>query len=113
MSYTARLTITIPADLLEVGRAISRALDPDVGGADSWMPTDAGYVADTPCTAEFRDQAQAMLADPAVLHAVVAADYAARWADLMPPTLEQCVAFCALAVVGSDTASVAYMPDLP
>lgn len=99
MSYTARLTITIPAALLEVGRAISRALDPDVGGADSWMPTDAGYMADTPCTAEFHAQAIAMLADPSLLHQAVLADYAARWPDMVPPTLEQCGAFCAGASV--------------
>ena len=98
MSYTARLTITIPANLIDVGRAISRALDPDVGGADSWVPTADGYVADTPCTEAFRDQAQAMLENPALLHQSVSADYAARWPELTPPTLAECEAFCAAVV---------------
>ena len=40
-----------------------------------------------------------MLADPAMLHYAVSADYAARWADLTPPTLSECEAFCAGAVV--------------
>ena len=31
-NYTARLIITIPADLLSTGRAIARAFDPDVRG---------------------------------------------------------------------------------
>lgn len=103
MSYTARLTITIQPELLEVGRAISRALDPDVGGADSWMQTDAGFVADTPCTEAFADQVADMVADPTLLHAAVCADYAARWPDMVPPTLEECEMFCARAEIEEGT----------
>ena len=35
------------------------------------------------------------LADAAMLHAVVSADYAARWSDLTPPTLDECQSFVA------------------
>ena len=35
-----------------------------------------------------------MLANPQALHAAVSADYAARWVDMTPPTLEECEAFC-------------------
>lgn len=40
-----------------------------------------------------------LLANPAALHAAVAADYAARWPDLIQPTLAECEAFCAGAVL--------------
>lgn len=102
MSYTETLTITIPAELYDVACSISRALDPDVGGAHSFGPRldDASqYTTTTPCTPAFRAQALAMLADPAMLHAAVSADYAARWPDLTPPTLAECKAFCAGALV--------------
>lgn len=109
MSYTERLIVTIQPDLLDIGRSITRALDVDVGGAESWTPVHSSsgkelelpvaYVADTPCTPEFKAQAIAMMAAPEMLHAVVSADYASRWADLTPPTLAECEAFCAGAVV--------------
>jgi hypothetical protein len=111
MSYTARMTVTIPPELLEIGRRITRALDVDLGGYDSWTPIHdtpsdpespiVSYVADTPCTEEFKAQAEAMLADPAILHAAVEMDYEARWPDLVPPTAEECQAFCDGAMVGS------------
>jgi hypothetical protein len=109
MSYTETFTLIIQPDLIDVGRAITRALDPDVGGAESWTPLPAdpanpdseitGYTVSTPCVPEFKAQAEAMLAAPALLHGAVSADYAARWPDLTPPTLEECEAFCAGAVV--------------
>lgn len=120
MSYSARLIITIPAALLSVGRAIGRALDPDTGGADSYTPvrgepvgSDAEgmpvyaesphWVADTPCRPEFLQQAFYLSAHPAALHAAVAADYADRWQDHTPPTLADCEAFCAEAVLSDGT----------
>lgn len=108
MSYTERLVVVIPPNILEIGRSITRALDVDVGGAESWTPVrdDSGssivsYVADTPCTPEFKAQAEVMLADPALLHQAVAADYAVRWTDLTPPTLNDCQLFCSSAVVST------------
>jgi len=98
-NYTARLIITIPADLLPTGRAIARALDPDVGGYESCAETPDGWVADTPCRPEFVAQAMYLISRPAALHAAVAADYATRWPDLTPPTLAECEAFCAGAVL--------------
>ena len=109
MSYDAMLTITVPAALYDVARNIARALDVDVGGHLSYGPralmTEQGvsyipetYTTSTPCASEFKAQAIAMLADPAMLHYAVSQDYAARWADLVPPTLAECEAFCAGAV---------------
>ena len=103
-NYDHKLIITIPPELLLVGKSISRALDNDVGGFDSWTPvldgeTITAYVADTPCTQGFYEQALLMLDNPAMLHYAVTQDYAARWGDLVPPTLEECVAFCAAVVL--------------
>ena len=103
-NYDHRLNITIPPDLLLIGKSISRALDNDVGGWDSWTPvldgeTIVAYVADTPCTAGFYEQALYLVNNPMALHYAVTADYAARWADLVPPTLEDCQAFCAAVVL--------------
>ena len=102
MSYTASITITVPAALYSVACAVARALDPDVGGAESFGPEheDATeYTTTTPCVPAFAAQALAMAANPAMLHYAVSADYAARWPDLTPPTLAECAAFCACAVI--------------
>lgn len=94
-TYNHTLSIRLPAALLTIAQSVSRALDPDTGGADSWQIDGETIVTSTPCTSEFYDQAMAMLADPALLHGAVAADYSARWADLTPPTLADCEAFVA------------------
>ena len=103
-NYDHRLNITIPPELLLIGKSISRALDNDVGGWDSWTPvldgeTIVAYTTSTPCTAGFYEQALYMLANPEVLHRAVSDDYFVRWADLDPPTLEECQAFCAAVVL--------------
>jgi len=102
--YPVNLTVSIPPDLLDIGRKVTQALDTDVGGAASWMPVTegeevVGYVADAPVTEAFKAQVLAMLASPELLHGAVCADFAARWADQVPPTLGECAAFCAGAVV--------------
>ena len=102
MSYTASITITVPAALYSVACAVARALDPDVGGADSFGPEreDATeYTTTTPCVPAFAAQALAMASNPAMLHYAVTADYAASWPDLTPPTLADYKAFCAGAVL--------------
>lgn len=104
MSYDSTLTITIPASMYDTACAIARALDSDVGGYNSFGPKVEGvteYSVYTPCTSAFKEQAIAMLAEPALLHAAVTADYAARWGDLEPPTLEECEAFCAGAAMSA------------
>ena len=99
-NYEHRLVLTLPVDMLDIGRSIARALDPDTGGYESWTPvldgeTIVAYTTSTPCTASFYEQAMAMLDNPAMLHYAVTQDYAARWGDLTPPTLEECQQFCA------------------
>ena len=94
MQYTHTLTLSLPAAMLPIASAIARALDPDVGGYASWTDNGDTITTTTACTEAFAAQAQAMLADPALLHGAVVADYAARWADMTPPTLAECEQFC-------------------
>ena len=95
--YDATLSISLPAAFAPIAAAIGRALDPDVGGADSFtLSSDELTIStSTPCTSAFAQQAQYMLTHPEALYAAVSADYAARWADMTPPTLVECEQFCA------------------
>ena len=109
MSYNYTVRIEVPASQAEVAAKIGAALDPDAGGAASWNRTIIGYTegetpepifgdtifVSTPCRQEFAEQVLLLIANPAMLHAVVAQDYAARWPDEVPPTLAECEAFCA------------------
>lgn len=94
--YTETLTITVPTELSDIASRIARALDPDVGGADSFQldPGNETISVTTPCTPEYRALMLNLQSDPAALHALVVADYTARWPELTPPTLAECEAFC-------------------
>jgi hypothetical protein len=100
--FDATLTIRVPAALASLAASIGRAMDPDVGGAESFRD-DADnadtLICTTPCRAEFKAQALAMLSNPALLYHAVTDDYARRWPELPPPTLEDCEQFVAAAVV--------------
>ena len=109
MSYNYTVRIEVPASQAVVAAKIGAALDPDGGGASSWNRTIIGYTDDkepqpiygntifvsTPCQKEFAEQVSLLIANPAMLHAVVAQDYAARWPDEVPPTLAEVESFCA------------------
>lgn len=112
--WTEYLTLTLPysPELADIAARIGKAMDPDVGGDRSFCRPVTGYEADgetpiygdtltcrTGCTAEFKQQAFVMLADPALLHQLVRSDYTARWPELTPPTLAECEAFLAVLVV--------------
>jgi hypothetical protein len=108
MSYNYTIRIEVPASQAEVAAKIGAALDPDSGGAASWNKTIIGYTegempqpiygdtifVSTPCQQEFHDQVPVLLANPAMLHAIVANDFANRWPDEVPPTLAECESFC-------------------
>ena len=94
------LTFTIPAAAYDSASAIMRALDRDVGGHLSFGQRtrldDEGnevvpdtYSTSMPCCEDCGARAR----DPVALHAYVVAQYAARWADLPVPTLEECEVF--------------------
>ena len=109
MSYNYTVRIEVPAAQAVVAAKIGAALDPDSGGAASWNRTISGYTegempepnygdnifVSTPCRQEFAEQVLLLIANPAMLHAVVAQDYAARWPDEVLPTLAECESFCA------------------
>lgn len=100
--YTETLVMTLPysLEMAEIAAKIGRALDPDLGGDRSWarpiveMQGETPVFGDTlecstPCVAEFKGQVDTLLATPAMLHAVICADYAARWPEHVPPTLAE------------------------
>ena len=109
MSYNYTVTLTVPKSFADIAAKIGMALDNDSGGAASWNKTIIGYTegempepiygdnifVSTPCRQEFAEQVLLLIANPAMLHAVVAQDYAARWPDEVPPTLAECESFCA------------------
>lgn len=98
--YTETLTVTLPESLAEIAAKVGRAMDPDRGGAGSFAPgPDGTIVCRTPVKPFFKEQAFAMLQNAAYLHGACAQDYATRWPDLVPPTLEECEAFVAQVVL--------------
>ena len=111
--YTHRGTCAVPGQLRDLAGAIWRALDPDIGGNlsfDTLRATDASgaeYVLTSAlCTTAFAASAPYLIATPAALHQVVAADYATRWPDLVPPSPEDVAEFCSLArIVVTDRAT--------
>lgn len=95
--YSETLTLTLPysESMAAICAKIGKAFDPDSGGESSFVH-DANantLVCKTLCVPEFKDQAQVMLGNAAVLHGACAQDYATRWADLVPPTLTECEQF--------------------
>ena len=109
MSYNYTVRIEVPASQAVVAAKIGMSMDPDAGGRLSFNPVIIGYTegempepiygdnifVSTPCRQEFAEQVPLLIANPAMLHAVVAQDYAARWPDEVPPTLAECESFCA------------------
>jgi len=105
MSYSETLTITLPANLADIASAMGRALDPDVGGADSFSLSEDGLTISctTPCEPLFKAKAEYMAMHPEALHQAVAHRYATDWPDLPCPTLADCQAFCAAIVYEQPT----------
>ena len=94
--YTEAISITAPAELADTAAKIGRALDPDVGGADSFTPSADGKTISmvTQCTPAYKAQTAFFISNPAALYAAVAAAYADR-SYLAPPTQAECEEFCA------------------
>lgn len=115
-NYTETLSMNIPSEYSEVAAKIARALDPDVGGADSFQKRIEGYeeslsenlsesnmlpiysnnlYCSVLCTPEFKEQVLAIFSDTSAetLFAVVQADYERRWIDLPVPSLDECKVF--------------------
>ena len=111
MSYDHHAICIIPAPLTEIAAHVGRALDPDTGGAQSFGTALSAtgkepvthYALDTHCDSEFAAAAPWLL-DADLLHGSICRDYAIRWTDVEPPTIEAVATFCAdcVLVVDSD-----------
>jgi len=108
---TIRIVLDATAPNIEVIAAnIGRAFDPDAGG-DKSFTAETGYQSTpdiegvittitanvlttaTVCTTEFAEQAKYLLNHADNLYSAVQHDYVVRWADLTPPTREECGVF--------------------
>jgi len=112
-NYTNTVRIVLDATVTNIepiAANIARAFDPDLGGDKSFnadteyqsLPDMEGVVttitADvlttaTVCTSEFAEQAKYLLNRADNLYSTIQNDYAVRWAELTPPTQEECEVF--------------------
>ena len=97
MSDNYRVTVTCPVELAATVSAVGRAMDIDVGGADSFVEEGGMLVARTWANESFAGMFQYLLGNPDGLHLAIASDYASRWQELEPPSLPDVAAFCAAA----------------
>ena len=94
--YSARFTLTLSADVADIAARVGKAMDSDVGGEYSFHDNGDGTIStSTPCTPEFKRDGDLLMTDATLLYYVMQQKYAERWADLTPPTLEECQAFIA------------------
>lgn len=101
-----RVTVIVPPELADTASAVGRAMDIDVGGADSFIEADGVLTASTWASEAFASMFQYLITSPAGLYQAVAADYESRWPGLTPPDLPAITAFC-------QAASMAIEPELP
>ncbi len=94
MTYTARVTLTAPMELVDVCAKIGKAFDPDVGGEKSFYEIDGHLETQFPAIPEFAASLPYLIESPTLLHQSCLKDYAARWPELEPPTLAECEQFC-------------------
>lgn len=97
-----RVTVTVPLEQAAVASAVGRAMDIDVGGADSFIERDGQLVAQTWASEAFAQMFAYLIASPAGLHMAVAADYESRWPGLEPPDMAAITAFCEAASMTID-----------
>ena len=87
-----------PIDFVTIAKQMAMALDPDIGGYESFgvlvSPTGqlpaTHAVCATPARQSFVDTLPTISTDAAALKALVDADYAARWPNETAPTLQEC-----------------------
>lgn len=90
------LKMRIPAEVLEAAKLAAQAFDPDTGGYDSWQPTDDHgrrlFVCEI--SEEYFEAFPVLKLYPDYLLDAITRDFAARFPDTQPPTLEALTAFC-------------------
>jgi hypothetical protein len=94
--YSARFNLTLSDTVKEIAAKVGRAFDPDSGGSESFHDNGDGTIStSTPCTEKFKEDGEYLMTNPDALFMAMQAAYAERWADLTPPTLQECQAFIA------------------
>lgn len=97
--YTSSIFVAVPESLLPIAPPIAQAFDPDTGGAKSFdtiRATKDGVtyaICYTPATPETAGGLSYFQAISGALYQYVTTDFAARWPDETPPTMEDCEAF--------------------
>lgn len=90
------LKMRIPASVLEAAKLAAQAFDPDVGGYDSWQLTDDQgrhlFICDV--SQEYFEAFPVIKFYPEYLLDAITRDFAERFPDTQPPSLEALTAFC-------------------
>lgn len=95
-NYSAIFKLTLSDTVKDIAVKVGKGFDPDSGGEYSFSSTSEGIIStSTPCDAEFKATADYLMTNPEALHYALTQKYSERWADLEPPTLEECILFIA------------------
>ena len=93
-NYSATFKLTLSDTVKDIAARVGKAMDSDVGGEYSFNDNGDGTIStSTPCTPEFKAQGEYLMTNPDALFMAMQSAYADRWADLVPPTLEECQQF--------------------
>jgi hypothetical protein len=93
MSYTAKVKLISNKTLVDICAKIGKAFDPDTGGDKSFYEVEDHLETEFYAIPLFADQLQLLIINPEALYQYCIDDYDKRWADLIPPTLEECTDF--------------------
>lgn len=96
--WTHRAVIVVPLAYIDLANSVARAFDPDAGGHMSFDILRCGSpathaVCDTPLIEATANVFVNLQGNPALLHQMCVADYADRWPELNPPSLNECEQF--------------------
>lgn len=97
-----RVIVTVPLNYYNTASAVGRAMDIDVGGADSFVERDGQLVAQTWANEAFARMFQYLISNPIGLAQAISADYDARWPEFTAPSTSDVQAFCEAAVLTID-----------
>lgn len=102
-NYSKRFTLTLSDTVKDIAAKIGKGFDPDSAGEYSFQDNGDGTIStSTPCTPEFKAQGDYLMTDANALFMAMQAAYAERWADLAPPTLEECQSFIAAIILETE-----------
>lgn len=91
------IKLRVPAEVLETAKRAAQSFDYDRGGYYSFGPIDPDgwhyFTAD--CSDEYAAAFPVLKANPEMLHASIALDFAERFATDPVPSVEDVTAFCA------------------